>query len=1238
MLSKLKARRYLSLIVAVFIFIGGNSFMSTDSYAATEINVLAYGAVSDDAYDDGYAIRAAIDSAIEQNGVATNVNFGSGTYRVGPPPKSWDFASNLEGWTATNSMAIVNSSIVTLTPSSSDPYLTSPDHLMMRNVETIAIKMKNSTSSTTAKLQWITQTDRTWDENKSVSVTITANDPNYSTYYFSLVGNQYAGSKTIRQLRVHVEEGISSGTVFVDSIKVAPYPSPNYTFTNSLQGWTAAGSSTLTAGATAATITVTGATPAIASPAQLNLAGGVAASIKVVMKNSTAATQAKIKFTTNKDGVFGGTKERTFAINPNDSNFTTYNVYMGYLPEYTGKDVAISQLKLEIEGVSSGTVYLDSFSWDQQDVEKGIYVASLIDASNVTLKGTITDGAPATTLLVTDPMTGLFWIQNCTSTTVQGFTVDYETHPFSQGTITAIDRTGAGSFDFQPDPGYEAILEDSRYVNNPGLLGFGCARDSSNPYLIKKGGVSNINWSGMTKINSTTWHFTTCYAGSMDSPLMDVGDKFVISPRGSNAEVITIYGNTNSTIDTVNVYASPEAVIIGDGENGSVSIKNFKVQRKPGSTRWISSNADGLHFHNFKQGTVVENSLFEGSTDDGANYYTRPSILNNVNSTTNIRVWRGMVPLPSVGDTIQVYNGRDGKIVGTSTVTAVNAVGSYNVKDVCDLVLSSPIEGMTGGNTFATADYIFNLSRGHSGFEFRNSTFRDNRGNGIRTKGRNGLITGCTFTDIEGSAIEIGALFENGPENPYYLEGPIPDNITISNCVITDNVYHTLLSEFYGVQSASIKIQGRSNHGFSADPIVSRITIQDTVINHNQSQSSISATGVNDLTVSNVDINNDSGDQVWEDMCSIRLENTKNVKIGGGTRILDIRPELDAGILAGYNALPLIETYNAIVAPGVPAIKKFYLASEDFSGSQGPTTENRWMYSEWNGSALSNMIWNSGDNSWIGSAPWSRIWSYYQHPDTTDSVRRWAAPSLGGVIVNGGVALMGSGGDGVIAKLAKNSPSNPLWTSAVTSTTPIYPTGVSWVNVLQNEEIQFIVNKNGNNYYDATSWDPQIEFWGIPGKYGTPQWMASEGFAGAQFENYWTYETYNGSFSAMNNFESSTYFWNNGNDQWNRVYDTYQHPGENTDSVRTWTAPYSGTVSITGEISVPDVNSDGVLVNIFKNTTSQWQAVIPGGGSTTPTGVGSIAVNAGDVIRFKVNKYGNHYNDVTSWNPVITYN
>lgn len=449
---------------------------------------------------------------------------------------------------------------------------------------------------------------------------------------------------------------------------------------------------------------------------------------------------------------------------------------------------------------------------------------------------------------------------------------------------------------------------------------------------------------------------------------------------------------------------------------------------------------------------------------------------------------------------------------------------------------------------------------------------------------------------------------------------------------------HTLLSEFYGVQSASIKIQGRSNTGFSADPIVSRITIQNSTINHNQSQSAISANGVDDITISNVAINNYVGDQVWADMSSIRLENATNVKIGGGTRIVDLRPELDAGVLADNKSFPLFETYNAIVAPGIPAIKKMYLASNDFSGLQGTTTTNRWIYSEWNGTALSNMNWNAGDSSWIGSAPWTRIWSYYQHPDLYDSVRRWVAPSLGGAIVTGGVALMGTGGDGVIAGITKNSPSNPLWSAAITSTTLTNPTGVGWVNVLENEEIQFLVNKNVNNYFDATSWNPQIEFWGITGKYGRPQWKASDGFAGVQFENNWTYETYNGSFIAANSFDNIAYYWYNSNDLWSRVYGTYQHPGETTDSVRTWTAPYSGIVSITGDVSVPDINSDGVLANIYKNTTSQWQAIISGGGLSTPTGVSNISVNAGDVIRFKVSKYGNYYYDATIWNPVITYN
>ena len=109
---------------------------------------------------------------------------------------------------------------------------------------------------------------------------------------------------------------------------------------------------------------------------------------------------------------------------------------------------------------------------------------------------------------------------------------------------------------------------------------------------------------------------------------------------------------------------------------------------------------------------------------------------------------------------------------------------------------------------------------------------------------------------------------------------------------------------------------------------------------------------------------------------------------------------------------------------------------------------------------------------------------------------------------------------------------------------------------------------------------------------------------------------------------------------WTRVGKDWQHPGDQTPSVRRFTAPRDGQVTISGRVRKADTNNgggDGVRLSILHRHAAIWEAEIDGDDTTGLEPGVSLTVQKGDPIRFVVHKRGAIPYDTTHWDPVITY-
>ena len=106
---------------------------------------------------------------------------------------------------------------------------------------------------------------------------------------------------------------------------------------------------------------------------------------------------------------------------------------------------------------------------------------------------------------------------------------------------------------------------------------------------------------------------------------------------------------------------------------------------------------------------------------------------------------------------------------------------------------------------------------------------------------------------------------------------------------------------------------------------------------------------------------------------------------------------------------------------------------------------------------------------------------------------------------------------------------------------------------------------------------------------------------------------------------------------WTRVGKDWQHPGEHNPSVRRFSAPRDGRVTITGRVFKLHLNGDGIRASISHNDREVWQAEIEGKDDKGVEPKLTLEVKQGDALRFVIHKRSSIACDTTGWDPVVTY-
>lgn len=378
--------------------------------------------------------------------------------------------------------------------------------------------------------------------------------------------------------------------------------------------------------------------------------------------------------------------------------------------------------------------------------------------------------ADGVTLLATNPKSTALSFENCTNVTLQGLTVDYDPLPFTQGTLTSIDKQ-ARTADFKIHTGYPDLAEKC---------------------LIKKMHVfekTEPRWKVgafdfyVDHIERLAPRSGRIFFRETESGLgcLEPGDRVAFDERTSSAVYI---GSQCSQVNLkdVTLYTSPGVGVMIRFAETAGTFEHVRVVPGPkpqGATeeRLLSSCADAFNAAYTRSGPILDGCEFAYMGDDSVNLH---GVILPVLVWEDSRTYLSMRPqagdtfhqLLRPGDEVRFLSEPDYRLVETAKIAEIlKAETPTNLNWRVKKNRVWPAFEKNDGATFYrvrldrevildTQGLFFEVPASAApGYVIRNCYFHDHRGRGLRIMAGNGLVESNRFERIKGSAMSFGAEF-----------------------------------------------------------------------------------------------------------------------------------------------------------------------------------------------------------------------------------------------------------------------------------------------------------------------------------------------------------------------------------------------------------------------------------------------------------------------------------------------
>ena len=397
---------------------------------------------------------------------------------------------------------------------------------------------------------------------------------------------------------------------------------------------------------------------------------------------------------------------------------------------------------------------------------------------------TIAGAGPDKTTLLTGGNAQPFVVRSATDLTIRGFSVDWKTLNFTQGTIMAVDPAN-GTYRVKMDEGYAApdaatFQGNDRYkpeirVLSPGRNTFDW-RSEREITAVEKDGVDWVFQVAKTDANGDDGK----------RRLAQVGRRFFIWGRQRDGNgwtpLVSIAGARNLTIENVNDYAGG-GFQGGEESTGTFTFNNYNCGPPAGSNRL---GFYGGHQGHSRAAVVMNNCDWIMSNDDQVNALTGLDYIYAQTAPDMLTLRRNTDY--QVGDKISVwdYSDPDGiKVSASANITAIAPLSNDEITVTLDRAVTVKKTGNPGDENGdermkSGRDRIVNLTSSGS-WTMKNCSFNSSFAHPLLVKAYNGVaMTNCEVYGSDMSGLESGMI-------SYWNEGPQTRNIMIRGCTFYDN-------------------------------------------------------------------------------------------------------------------------------------------------------------------------------------------------------------------------------------------------------------------------------------------------------------------------------------------------------------------------------------------------------------------------------------------------------------------
>lgn len=429
--------------------------------------------------------------------------------------------------------------------------------------------------------------------------------------------------------------------------------------------------------------------------------------------------------------------------------------------------------------------------------------------------------------------------QNCSTVTMQNFTLDYQQLPFTQVSITAVDSAN-GTLTFQTIPGYQSPSDfnTNRTSDNSDAIWIFIFRNGAPLAGVGRlQGVRPVNGNVITIASTNNpWASATALAA------IQPGDVAVFTDRGGPPALNFVQG-ANTTVRDASIYSSGQ-IALYFGRTLAPTADHVQVIPRPGTTRLISSNADGIHTSFANGANMFSNNIVRRTCDDAlaiaSEWLATVSSAPLPASPATVTVTRSIVGVPyPEGTAVSFVNPADATVVGSATILSESppsASQTLAAGESVAVTLDQPVTGLAAGYEMIYSD----PAKHGAGSVIAGNLVQQ----GVFSRGV--WLSGVDNVNVHDNLItqtsKIGIFVEQltaPPGSGNLLDTGPSSGITVQNNLVDNSINYGGVSEGPVIEGASIQVLSLSGaNGQVASTPNSNITIQNNVIS-NASRSAI---------------------------------------------------------------------------------------------------------------------------------------------------------------------------------------------------------------------------------------------------------------------------------------------------------------------------------------------------------------------------------------------------------------